>query len=67
MFDGDLERNRSRARQSSVQSLLSGLRVTETRERSGRPTLVVRHLEPLEFHCFDGFYLDGTANHVLLT
>lgn len=35
MFDGDLERNRSRARQSSVQSRLSGLLVTEPRERSG--------------------------------
>ena len=35
VFDGDLERNRSRARQSSVQSRLSGLLVTEPRERSG--------------------------------
>ena len=28
---------------------------------------VVCHLQLLEFHCFDGFPLDGTANDVLLT
>ena len=28
---------------------------------------VVRHLELLEFQCFDGFSLDGTANAVLMT
>ena len=27
----------------------------------------MRHFEPLEFHCLDGFSLDGTANPVLLT
>ena len=70
MFDCDYEQNRSHPHQSSFQSRLSGFLVTKPREvmdRLSSDVQIVQHFEPLEFHCFDGFSSDGTANPVLLT
>ena len=60
------ERNSWRSLRAVTDADENMIRILITDDSQAKLT-VVRQLELLEFHCLDGFSLDGTANAVLLT